>query len=44
MREKLIKFICVRINDTALINLIKKFLKAGYIDEGVLAKSDEGTL
>ena len=41
--EKLIEFIRIRINDTTLLNLIKKFLKAGYIDDGVLVKSEIGT-
>jgi len=41
--EKLIEFIRIRIKDTTLLNLIKKFLKAGYIDDGVLVKSDSGT-
>ncbi len=41
--EKLMEFIRIRIKDTTLLNLIKKFLKAGYIDEGVLVKSDMGT-
>ena len=26
-----------------MLNLIKKFLQAGYIDDGVLVKSDTGT-
>jgi len=41
--EKLIDFMSIRIKDTTLLNLIKKFLKAGYIDDGVLVKSDTGT-
>jgi len=41
--EKLIEFIRIRVKDTTLLNLIKKFLKAGYIDDGVLVKSDTGT-
>jgi group II intron reverse transcriptase/maturase len=41
--EKLMEFIQIRIKDTTLLNLIKKFLKAGYIDDGVLVKSDKGT-
>ncbi len=41
--EKLMEFISIRIKDTTLLNLIKKFLKAGYIDEGVLVKPDTGT-
>ncbi|QEN03169.1 group II intron reverse transcriptase/maturase [Thiospirochaeta perfilievii] len=41
--ERLIDFIKIRINDTSLLNLIQKFLKAGYIDEGLLVTSDYGT-
>ncbi len=41
--EKLMEFIQIRIKDTTLLNLIRKFLKAGYIDAGVLVKSDTGT-
>lgn len=41
--EKLMECIRIRIKDTTLLNLIKKFLKAGYIDDGVLVKSDTGT-
>ena len=37
------EFIRIRINDTTLLNLIKKFLKAGYIDDGILVKPDTGT-
>lgn len=41
--EKLIEFIRIRIKDTTLLNLIKKFLKAGYVDAGILVKADSGT-
>jgi group II intron reverse transcriptase/maturase len=41
--DKLMEFIRIRITDTALLNLIGKFLKAGYIDNGQLVKSDKGT-
>jgi len=41
--EKLMDFIRIRITDTALLNLMGKFLKAGYIDDGLLVKSDKGT-
>jgi RNA-directed DNA polymerase len=41
--DKLMEFIRRRITDTALLNLIDKFLKAGYIDNGQLVKSDTGT-
>ncbi|HDH06014.1 MAG TPA: hypothetical protein ENH01_09955, partial [Nitrospirae bacterium] len=33
----------IRIKDTTLLNLIKKFLKAGYVDDGILVKPDTGT-
>ena len=41
--DKLMDFIRVRITDPTLLNLIGKFLKAGYIDDGQLVKSDKGT-
>ena len=41
--EKLMEFIQMRISDTTLLNLIGKFLKAGYVDDGLLVTSDEGT-
>lgn len=41
--EMLIETIRIRIKDTRLINLIKKFLKAGYIDNGLLVTTDKGT-
>jgi group II intron reverse transcriptase/maturase len=41
--DKLMEFIRTRISDTALLNLISKFLKAGYIDDGRLVRSDKGT-
>jgi len=41
--DKLMDFIRIRISDTALLNLIGKFLKAGYIDDGQLVRSDKGT-
>ncbi len=41
--DKLMDFIRIRIMDTTLLNLIGKFLKAGYIDDGQLVKSDKGT-
>ena len=41
--ERLIEFIKIRVNDFSLLNLIQKFLKAGYIDDGLLVKSDFGT-
>jgi len=41
--ERLMEFLQIRVKDTTLLNLIKRFLKAGYIDAGVLVKSDIGT-
>jgi len=41
--EKLMEFIQRRIADTALLSLISKFLKAGYVDDGLLVRLDEGT-
>lgn len=41
--EKLLDFIQIRVKDTTLLNLIKKFLKAGYVDDGILVRSDTGT-
>ena len=41
--EKLLDFIRIRVKDTTLLNLIKKFLKAGYVDDGILVRSDTGT-
>ena len=41
--DKLMEFIRIRISDTTLLNLIGEFLKAGYIDDGQLVKSDKGT-
>jgi len=41
--DKLMDFIRIRISDTALLNLISKFLKAGYIDDGQLVRSAKGT-
>ena len=41
--EKLLDFIRIRVKDTTLLNLIKKFLKAGYVDDGILVRSDMGT-
>ena len=41
--ELLMDFIRLRVKDTTLLELIEKFLNAGYIDEGVLVRSDKGT-
>ncbi|MDQ7061788.1 MAG: reverse transcriptase domain-containing protein [Sulfurimonas sp.] len=39
----LIEFLNIRIKDSSLIFLIKRFLKAGYIDDNLLIKTDVGT-
>jgi len=41
--EHLMEFLRIRIKDTTLLNLIKKFLKAGYVDDGILVRPDAGT-
>ena len=41
--EKLMEFMRIRIRDTTLLNLIKRFLNAGYVDDGVLVRTDTGT-
>lgn len=41
--DRLMDFVRIRISDTALLNLIEKFLKAGYVDEGQLVKPGKGT-
>jgi len=41
--EKLMDFIRIRIKDSTLLGLIEKFLKAGYIDDGLLVRTDAGT-
>ena len=41
--EELMEFLKIRIRDTNMLNLINKFLKAGYVDEGLLVKPEAGT-
>lgn len=41
--DMLIEFIKIRIKDSSLLFLIKRFLKAGYVDDRLLVKSDKGT-
>jgi len=41
--DLLLDFIQIRIQDKSLVKLIEKFLKAGYIDAGLLVKSEKGT-
>lgn len=41
--DLLLDFLKIRIKDTSLLFLINRFLKAGYIDNNLLVKSDTGT-
>lgn len=41
--DKLLMCLKVRIKDSAMLNLIEKFLKAGYVDSSKLIKTEEGT-
>ena len=41
--ERLLNFIRIRVTDPTLLNLIEKFLKAGYMDDGELVATDMGT-
>jgi group II intron reverse transcriptase/maturase len=41
--EHLLEFIRIRIADPSMLNLIGKFLKAGYVDAGLLVEPDAGT-
>lgn len=41
--QELVNFIRIRIKDSTLLDLIQKFLKAGYIDDELLVKPDSGT-
>lgn len=41
--ELLMEFLKRRIADSSLLFLIGRFLKAGYVDDGLLAKTDRGT-
>ena len=41
--ERLLSFLRGRIGDSSLLLLIEKFLTAGYVDEGLLVRSDLGT-
>lgn len=41
--DNLMEFMRVRIKDATLLSLIDKFLKAGYVDSGLLVKPDAGT-
>jgi group II intron reverse transcriptase/maturase len=41
--EMLVEFLTIRIKDSSLLFLIKRFLKAGYIDNNLLVKTKAGT-
>ena len=41
--KMLMEFIKLRVKDTSLLLLIEKFLKAGYVDNNLLVKTDKGT-
>jgi len=41
--EILMRFLEIRIADRTLLMLIEKFLKAGYIDDGMLVQTEKGT-
>ncbi len=41
--DLLMKALKVRIKDSVMLSVIGKFLKAGYIDDGLLVRSDSGT-
>ena len=41
--EELMRFLEIRIVDRSLLELIRRFLKAGYVDEGLLVRSESGT-
>ncbi len=41
--DMLMEFIKLRVKDRSLLLLIEKFLKAGYVDNNLLVKTDKGT-
>jgi group II intron reverse transcriptase/maturase len=41
--EKLLELLRIRIADSSLLELIEKFLKAGYVDHGLLVRTEKGT-
>ncbi len=41
--DKLMDFIRIRVRDTAFLELLNRFLKAGYVDDGRLIRTEEGT-
>ena len=36
-------FIKLRVKDSSMLHLIEKFLKAGYIDDGIIIHPEKGT-
>jgi group II intron reverse transcriptase/maturase len=42
-QDKLMDFIRIRIGDTAMLELLGRFLKAGYMEDGRLIRNEEGT-
>jgi group II intron reverse transcriptase/maturase len=42
-QDKLMDFIRIRIRDTAMLELLVKFLKAGYMEDGILIIEENGT-
>jgi group II intron reverse transcriptase/maturase len=41
--EYMMKFLQIRIKDSSLLFLIRRFLQAGYVDDGLLIRTDNGT-
>lgn len=41
--DKLMDFIRIRIRDSAMLELLERFLKAGYVDDGRLIRTECGT-
>jgi len=41
--EHLLDFLSIRIKDSSLLCLIGRFLKAGYVEDGALVRTEEGT-
>ncbi|RLI53119.1 MAG: group II intron reverse transcriptase/maturase, partial [Candidatus Thorarchaeota archaeon] len=39
----MMKFLEVRIKDSSLLLLIRRFLKAGYVESGMVIRTDDGT-
>ena len=41
--QHLLEFLGIRIKDSSMLQLIRKFLKAGYVDDALLVTSEKGT-